>query len=266
MRKKNIYLGDKKNFWTEGKYLGVIAVLSVFIIWFLLTREGLALIRSIKLPSPLMVVKALIRLKQVILFDMGATIARVLVGLSAGLILGILFGLLISFCRKLYNFLNPLIESIRPVPIIAMIPFFLMWFGIAELGKFLLVVLGVVNIMLVGTVEAVKNVPPIYINAAKTLGADKKQIFLRIITPAITEELLGPIRVAAALTFTLVVAAEFMGAQYGLGFRILDARRLFSPDIIFLGILIIGIAASLIDQLIQRSMSYVLRWSERSEK
>jgi ABC-type nitrate/sulfonate/bicarbonate transport system permease component len=148
--------------------------------------------------------------------------------------------------------------------VIAMIPFFLMWFGIGEAGKLLLITLGVFAIIVVSTVEAIKNVPKIYVLAAQTLGASKLQLFRTVLVPAIIPQLIGPMRVAAALSFTLVVAAEFMGANAGLGFRILEARRLFSTDVIMLGVVLIGILSAIADALIRRCASYLTRWSERT--
>ena len=263
MERRKISIGEVKKFWSTYKFLGIVSILSFLIIWFIFTKDGLGIIAPIKLPSPLMVIKAVVKLKEVILLDILATSARVLSGLLTGLIIGVGFGLLMSFYKKLNYFFSPLIESMRPVPVIAMIPFFLMWFGITEPGKFILIVLGVFNIMIINTLEAVKNVPLIYINAAQTLGADKKQIFKRIIIPAIIPELIGPIRVATALSFTLTVAAEFMGTNFGLGYRILDARRLFNTDVIFLGIVLFGIIASLFDMGNQKIFRYFTRWSER---
>ena len=266
VQKNNIALSSKRNYWREGRYLGFVAVLVYFIGWFLITREGFGIVRPIMLPSPLMVINAAIRIRDFIFWDILATVLRVIAGLLTGMVLGVGFGLLMSFFKKVHNFFNPLVEGMRPVPVIAMIPFFLMWFGITEPGKFLLVVLGVFNLVIINTIEAVKNVPSIYISAAQTLGASKKQIFQRIIIPAIIPELIGPIRVATALSFTLVVAAEYMGAQAGLGFRILDARLLFNTDVLFLGVVLFGILAASLDMIIRRIIRYAVRWSERTEK
>ncbi len=87
--------------------------------------------------------------------------------------------------------------------------------------------------MIVNTIESIRNIPTIYIKAAQTLGANKVQVYKKIIFPAIIPSLVGPLRVATALSFTLVVASEFIGARSGIGFRILEARRLFSPDVKF---------------------------------
>jgi ABC-type nitrate/sulfonate/bicarbonate transport system permease component len=249
--------------WRQGKYLSIIAILLYFLAWFLITEDGLALVRPIKFPSPRMVVEAAITISSVLGKDILVTSARVIVGWGAGVALGVGLGLWMSFNKKVYYFFDPLIESMRPVPVIAMIPFFLLWFGINETGKFLLVLLGVFTIIVVSTVEAVRNVPKIYIRAAETLGASQRQIFRRIIIPAIIPQLIGPLRVSAALSFTLVVAGEFMGAQSGLGYRILEARRLFNTDVILLGIVIFGLISSVSDTLIRRITNYITRWSER---
>jgi ABC-type nitrate/sulfonate/bicarbonate transport system permease component len=252
-------------YWREGSWLGIASIALYFIAWFAVTRDGFALIRPIKFPSPLMVIQAAIRIAPLIPIDIVSTLLRVVCGFVAGTAFGLGLGLAMAYNRKIHYFFDPIIETIRPVPVIAMIPFFLMWFGIDEEGKFLLITLGVFAIVVVSTVEAVKNVPSIYILAAQTLGASKAQLFRTIIFPAILPELIGPLRVASALSFTLVVAAEFMGAPAGLGFRILEARRLFNTDVIMLGVVLIGILSAVADTLIRRGTAYLTRWSERKK-
>lgn len=253
------------SYWREGSWLGIASIALYFIVWFAITRDGFALIRPIKFPSPLMVIEAAIRIAPLIPIDILSTVLRVVCGFVAGTALGLGLGLAMAYNRKIHYFFDPLIETIRPVPVIAMIPFFLMWFGIDEEGKFLLITLGVFAIVVVSTVEAVKNVPSIYTLAAQTLGASKAQLFRTIIFPAILPELIGPLRVASALSFTLVVAAEFMGAPAGLGFRILEARRLFNTDVIMLGVVLIGLLSAVADTLIRRGTAYLTRWSERKK-
>jgi len=257
-------VAKKRSEWRDGKYLSVFSVVLYLLIWFGITEDGLGIVPSIFFPSPTMVVQAAINLSTVLAVDILATLARLFVGLGAGTALGIGLGLLMSFSKKIYYFFDPLIESLRPVPVIAVIPFFLLWFGIGETGKILLVLLGVFAIVVVSTVEAVRNVPRIYTQAGVTLGASKRDIYRRIILPAIIPQLIGPLRVSLALSFTLVVAAEFMGAQAGLGYRILEARRLYNTDVILLGIVLFGILSGVLDRVLRRLMAYVTRWSERS--
>jgi len=257
---------DKRGLWRSGRYLGIVAILLNFGIWLAISEQGFGLVRPIKFPSPRMVVDAAYRISDLILLDVAATLGRLAFGFCAGTILGLGLGLAMSYNKKVQYFFDPLIESMRPVPVIAMIPFFLMWFGINETGKLLLITLGVFAIVVVSTIEAVRNVPSIYILAAQTLGASKPQWFRTIIIPAIVPGLIGPLRVACALSFTLVVAAEFMGAQAGMGYRILEARRLFNTDVILLGVVLIGLLSAMSDTLIRRVTAHITRWSERSKK
>lgn len=253
----------KKSIWKEGSYLRFVAVASYFLLWFLVTEDGLGLVKPVTLPSPSMVLQAAITTSSVIGIDIFYTLLRVVVGLTAGTALGVGLGLLVCFNKKLYYFFDPLIEGMRPVPVIAMIPFFLMWFGIDEIGKFLLVTLGVFAIIVINTIEGVRNVPPIYVKAAQTLGANKIQTFRKVIVPAIIPSLIGPVRVSVAMSFTLVVAAEFMGAQAGMGYRILEARKMFNTDVIFLGVVMFGLLSGFMDALIRKTAGYLARWTER---
>ncbi|MDA2962677.1 MAG: ABC transporter permease [Actinomycetota bacterium] len=251
------------------KLVSPLSILSVFLtlfLWYSLSEDGLKIISAIKFPPPTQVFESIEFLGFKIFTDIFATSARVLFGLIVGTILGCVVGAMIVFSRRTGEFLNPIIEGSRPVPVIAMIPFFLMWFGIEEPGKLFLVTIGVFMIVVVNVSESIRNVPKLYIQAAQTLGASTRIIRKRIIFPAIIPALIGPLRVAVALTFTLVVAAEFMGAQNGIGYRILEARRLFYPQVILLGIIQLGILASIFDAVLQRTMGRITRWSGRESK
>ena len=226
----------KKNY----KYLGILSVAITFLIWFTITGDGLSLVRKFIFPSPRQVLYAVIRLSDIIPLDIVYSLTILIIGFSFGAILGVIIGLLMSYNKTIDAILDPIVESIRPVPVIAMIPFLIMWFGIGEAGKIFLITLGVFAIIVVSTLEAVKNVPKIYIRAAKTLGASNNQIFQTIIIPGMLPGLIGPLRVATALSFTLVVAAEFMGAQNGIGYRIMEARRLFYTDVILLNVVLLN--------------------------
>lgn len=253
---------SKKRF--NPKVLRFVSIILVFLVWFAITRDGFGLLRPIIFPSPLMVLDAAVNVSSLLWGHIWATSLRVLVGVSAGVFAGLVVGLAMAYSQHLYHFLDPLVESFRPVPVIAMIPFFILWFGIDEIGKFLLVFLGVVMIMVVNTYEVVRNVPHIYIQAAQSLGASKFEIYRTIIVPAIVPSLIGPVRTSSALAFTLVAAAEFMGAQAGLGYMILNARRTLNTDTIYLGVLFFGILSALLDLIIRRTAGHITRWSERS--
>lgn len=244
------------------KYLGLVTIATLLLAWWLAT-DVFNLVRPVMFPSPSQVIDAARRTSSLILVDVLTTSGRVLAGLASGVVLGVGVGMAMCFNRKLYALLEPIVESIRPVPVIAMIPFFLMWFGVGEIGKYLLVVLGVFAIMVVNTIEAVRNLPKIYTLAGQTLGASSGQLYRRVVFPGIVPALIGPLRVSAAISFTLVVAAEFMGANAGMGFRILEARRLFNTDVIFLGVIMFGLLSTLLDFVLRSVLSAATRWADR---
>lgn len=253
----------KKSAWRDGRYLSLVSIALYLLLWFLVTKDGFNLIGTLKFPTPDMVVRALWTNRGLLAQDVEYSWLRMLTGWVTGTVLGVFVGLLMYQSKKVFYFLDPIIEGMRPVPAIAMVPFFILWFGLAEKGKFLLVVGGVFTIMVVNTFEAARNLPRIYIRAAESLGASRRYILRRIIIPGIAPQLIGPLRVTAALGFTLVVAAEYIGAQRGLGYRIIYAQQLFQTDLILAGVLLFGFMSGITDYIIRRSVRYLTRWSER---
>ena len=122
-------------------------------------------------------------------------------GFGIGLIVGMGMGLLMAYSRGFLDSVGPLMEFTRPVPVFALIPLFMLWFGIGFWPQILLVALGVSAILGVETYEAIRNLPLVYIRAASNLGADKKTIFRTVVIPYIFPHLIGAIRVAAAASW-----------------------------------------------------------------
>lgn len=216
-------------------------------------------------PSPAWVQEAIDSLGVNLLYHSWNTLWRVVLGWGIGIVSGIWMGLRMTRSETVYAIANPIIEAIRPIPPIALIPFFIIWFGIGWSGQVILIALGCFMVMTVNTFVAVNNVPPIYIRAASALGASKAKIYRTIIRPAILPDLISGFRIAAALAFGVGIAAEFMGAQSGLGFMIMVARRTLNTNTILLGIIIIGIESFLFDQAIKSISHYLIRWNESSQ-
>jgi taurine transport system permease protein len=235
-----------------GTLLGVAAL------WYLSSP----IVPELVFPHPHSVWQAAVNLNLVLLDHALTTLGRVLAGLVAGLILGIATGLLMTWSKLFYSFSNPLIETIRPVPPIALIPFFIIWFGLGFGGQIALIGLGSFMVMAVNTFVSVHNVPTIYIRAASSLGASVDQIYKTIVVPAILPSLVSGFRIAAALAFGVAVAAEFMGAQSGIGFLIMVARRTLDTHIILLGIFVLGFESYLVDLAIRYVSRYFCRWTD----
>ncbi|MCY3720470.1 MAG: ABC transporter permease [Anaerolineaceae bacterium] len=242
--------------------VSLVSILLLLVTWYLVTTEW-ELVSSLKLPSPDRVLDTLVQVRATILRQALVTFYRVGISFLAGSALGVLVGLVMSRFRIVFALLEPVIEALRPIPPIALIPFFILWFGIGMFGQVLLAGLGCFMVMVVSTIEAVRNVPRIYIQAARSLGAGQDHIYRTVILPAIVPELIAGWRVALALAFGLMIAAELMGAQEGIGFMIMVARRSLNTQTILLGIIIIGMEAALADRLLYLFTRRLTRWTER---
>ena len=240
----------------------LLSWLTVFIclmLWFLLTPKP---VPELVFPSLASVARAALTLGTGLVLDAAVTLGRVIVGWVAGVIPGILAGLWMTRSRTFFAVANPLIEALRPVPPVALIPFFILWFGLGSGGQILLIAIGCFMVMAINTFSAVHMIPPIYVRAAASLGAPTAAIYRTVIWPAILPSLVSGFRIAAALAFALGVAAEFMGAQSGIGFLIMVNRRQLNTNTILLGIIVIGLESFAVDWTIRIFSRYACRWSE----
>lgn len=239
---------------------GVVVVLLVA--WWVLTT-GTGVIAQLYFPSPESLWTAVTTLRGQLLADAGATLARVLVFWIAGSALGVLVGLAMARTRWLRLALTPVIEAVRPVPPVALIPFVILWFGIGDSGKLFLGALACFMVMVVNTTVAVGNVPPVYLRAARSLGAPTGRVYRSVVLPAIVPEILSGFRIGSALAFAVVVAAEFLGADAGVGRLIMQASRTLNTSVVLLGTILIAVMAVLLDQVISRISAYLTRWADQ---
>lgn len=238
---------------------GVVIVLTL-LLWWLLTSVT-EVIPPLRFPAPGEVVTSARTLSDTLVSDAVATFVRVVVSWAIGSALGVAVGLLMARSRVIFWALTPLVEALRPVPPVALIPFVILWFGIGETGKIVLGVLACFMTMVVNTVVAAGNVNPIYARAALSLGASNGQLYRTIVLRAIVPELLSGLRIGSALAFAVVVAAEFQGAQEGIGRLIMQASRTLNTPSVLVGTVVIALLAFLLDRLIKLASDRVTRWS-----
>lgn len=223
------------------------------------------LVPPLYLPGPYkVIVDSYALYKHILLPSIGSTLLRVVLGFMLGSVVGVITAIVMSWNRTVLALLEPIVEIIRPIPVLALIPLFILWFGLGETGKILIIATGSFVTLVVNTREAIRNVKPVYIEAAQTLGASTKgQIFRTVTLRAITPEIVAGFRVAAAASFGLAAAAEFLGAQQGVGYIIIQARRfLYTHGVIF-GILIFSLFSWIADIAVRKIDSKVNRWTQR---
>lgn len=156
-----------------------------------------------------------------------ATLERVVVGFSTGAVLALALGLPAGHFRTVRNLLEPVVEILRPIPPLAMLPLFIVWVGIGETSKITFITYATFFPMFLTTVHAVQQVDPLLLRAASSLGARRTQLFFRVVLPAALPEILTGIRLGVALSFFVIVISEFIGAEQGLGYLINDGRNFF---------------------------------------
>lgn len=249
----------------QGKatWLGLLAMFALLVVWVVAT-DLTQFANPLKLPYPSNVAQTAGNLGFDIFGHIWATSIRLYLGLIAGVVLGVACGLAMASNRYIEGLLDPFIELFRPVPALAFIPFFILWMGIGDAPKILLVAMGCFLTMVVSTLEAARNQPRDYVRAARTLGAKEPHIYRTVVLPGIFPSLFAGIRLSSALAFTLVVAAEFMGAQQGIGYMILVAQRTLDTAAMLYGIVLIAAMSYLTDLVIRRWGARAMKWTDRA--
>ena len=211
-------------------------------------------------PGPLSVLRAITELRWLLLWNSLATLCRAVVGLLIGTAFGTVVGLLMTRSPAIYRTVRPPLELLRPLPPVALVPFFILWFGVGSTGQITLTSLACFMIVTITTYQAVQTVPSVYLQAAATLGASPRRIYFTVLLPAISPILFAGFRVAAGVAFGVAVAAEFIGAQSGLGYMIMVARRTLNTNTILLGIALLGLESFAVDSVIRLLALRMTRW------
>ena len=195
-----------------------------------------------------------------LIHDSYASLYRVVAGFLVGAVLALPLGLMMGANDRIYKLFNPLIQVFRPIPPIAFIPLSILWFGLGNPPAIFLIVIGSFFPVLMNTIAGVRQVDSIYIRAARNLGASQSTLFLRVILPAATPYILTGARIGVGTAFIVVIVAEMIAVNNGLGYRILEAREFFWSDKIIAGMFSIGLLGLAIDTGMNRLNNYLLKW------
>jgi NitT/TauT family transport system permease protein len=198
--------------------------------------------------------------------DALASLSRVLTGFAIGTLLALPLGLLMGINQTIFRLFSPTIEILRPIPPIAYIPLAMLWFGLGNPPAYFLISLGAFFPVLINTIGGVRNVDSIFIRAAQNLGADGLTMFWRIILPAATPHILTGVRVGLGVAFIVVIVAEMIAVNSGVGYRILEAREYTYTDKVIAGMFTIGLLGLGLDLIVSRINNYLLRWHRGLEQ
>jgi sulfonate transport system permease protein len=214
------------------------------------------------LPAPWVVIGALLELarKGQLWVHVAATLERAAVGFSAGALLALALGLLAGQVRAVRNVVEPVVELLRPIPPLAMLPLFIVWVGIGEGSKVGFITYATFFPMFVTTVHGVAQIDARLLRAAQSLGARPRHLFFRVILPAALPDVLTGLRLGVALSFFVIVISEFVGAENGLGYLINDGRNFFLVPQMLGAALLLGLLGYAGNGLVRVLERRVLRW------
>ena len=193
----------------------------------------------------------------------GISLFRTLTGFVLGVAVGIPLGLVTGYSRVGSAMVSPIMAFIRPIPPIAFIPMVVLYFGLGELGKVVLIFWTAFNYVHVNAHAGAAGVPIAYQRAAQSIGLTRTQTFFRVVLPSAIPQIFTGLKVAMALSWAVVVAAELVGAQMGLGYMISDAALTFRISAVYIGIALIGVIGLLLNVVLNLVETWLVHWKGR---
>ncbi|ESK39977.1 hypothetical protein P256_00416 [Acinetobacter nectaris CIP 110549] len=252
---------SNERFWEkyQSLLLSILSVSTLIAIWFLVTTLGL--ISPLFLPSPQTVFHKFIEVSQhgfmkaTLWQHLAASISRVLVALVAAVIIGVPIGLWMGLNKWARAIIDPLVELLRPIPPLAYLPLLVIWFGIGETTKVLLIFFSILAPIIISSTHGVLSHQQNRERAALSLGASRSQVFWYVIVPTALPHIITGVRIGLGVGWSTLVAAELVAADKGIGFMVQSAAQFLITDTVILGIIVIAVVAV--------SFELFLRWLQK---
>ena len=242
--------------------LGLVLPVGVLVAWELSARSGWIDARFFSQPSAV-AAKAREDLAGGLLWsELKITILRLITGYVIGSVAGILIGLVMSQVKVLRWMLEPLIRALYVIPKLALLPLFLLLFGLGEMPKLVFISLGTFYIVAFTTLSAAMMIPTAFHEVARSYGLSSGQRFRWLIVPAILPQIVSSLKLASGISMLLVIAVEFVNAHEGLGYYTWHAWQVFVPDRMYVGVVTISIVGVLFGGLVGALGSRLVRWAD----
>lgn len=240
----------------------VIAFTSILVIWTVMSY--LELVNPVFLPTPTEVLSAFVSSLGQSSFwgDVGISVYRVFMGFLLACAIGIPLGILAGTFKIAESFVLPTSEFIRYMPAAAFIPLIMVWAGIGETAKILVIFIGCFFQLVLMVTDDTNRINKDLLSASYTLGANRLQVITKVILPALMPKLMTTMRLIMGWAWTYLVVAELVAANSGLGYSIMKAQRFLNTEQIFVGILVIGLLGLIIDRLFAWLNKKLFPWAE----
>jgi ABC-type nitrate/sulfonate/bicarbonate transport system permease component len=239
-------------------------IAAIFILWYFVTERGL--VSAFILPSPanlwsefrILVIKGYAG--KTLIEHILASLFRTFTGLGLGIAVGVPVGLLMGSSRLAYAILGPIFSFLRPIPPIAFIPLMILYFGIGEFSKVALIFMAALYYVVLNSSAGVRTVSQDLIRAGQNMGLTRLQLFSKVVFWAALPHIMTGVKTATAISWAIVVAAELIAAQAGLGFMVMDATTFFRVPDVYIGIIIIGVIGVTLEVITLAIDRKVLHW------
>ena len=235
-------------------------------LWQILSGSGLLL--DVILPSPVKVVKAFIEMVKdgTLGIDLAVSGKRVLIGYLWGAGIALILGVLSGLNKIVERIVSPIINVIRQIPLYAWMPLIILWFGIGEVSKEIIIARGVLIPIFLNTLQGIKGVQAEYFELAEVLEL-KKSVFLRkIVLPSAISSIFTGLRLGAGNAWMAVVAAEMLGGLTGLGYALMKSREFLWSDKLIALMVVIGVIGVVIDVILRKIEESTLKWKKKTAK
>ncbi|GHD57983.1 taurine ABC transporter permease TauC [Jeongeupia chitinilytica] len=248
--------------------ISLLTLAGVLLLWWGVCASGL--IAPLFLPPPQAIVAKLWLtatrgyMDATLWQHLGASAFRIVTALVAAVLFAVPVGIAIGLSRTARGVLDPLIEFYRPIPPLAYLPLIVIWFGIGELSKVLLIYLAIFAPIAIATATGVRNVDPTRLRAAQSLGASRWQLIRHVIVPSAQPDILTGVRIGLGTGWSTLVAAELVAATRGLGFMVQSAAQFLVTDVVVLGIIVIAVIAFTLELGLRALQRRLVPWQGQS--
>jgi ABC-type nitrate/sulfonate/bicarbonate transport system permease component len=248
---------------SRERLLYLISPIGLLALWQALLMLGIGDRRFIPTPSDIAVRFWQVGVSGELAVHFGVTLWRALAGFLLGSIPAIICGLLMAMFKPVRILIDPLIAALFPIPKIALMPLLLLAFGFGDASKIALVAIGVFFPVIVNTYAGATNIERIYWDVARNYGASQYVLFTRVVFFGALPMIFAGLRIALAVSFIILVAAEFVASKVGIGYLIWNSWELLQVDMMFVGIVVIGILGLITSALFQELERLVIPWKEQ---
>lgn len=246
----------------KNTLMGLIVPLALLLLWEVVTR--LNLVKPLFLPPPAKVVTAFYTMlvKQELITDFKVSLFSVVRGFFWGATIGLLGGIVAGLSKTIDKLFGPLLNGIRQIPSLAWLPLVVLWFGIGDLGKTIVIAKSVFFPVFLNTFQGVRTVPKEYVEISRVFEFSRLQLLRKVIIPGALPMIFVGIRYGAGMSWHLMVAAEMLGGRKGLGFLLTESQEMLLTEQLFVVMAVIGFVGYFIDLGLKKIETHLLRWKK----